>query len=109
MRTIPSPLRFMRLVLCALLVALFVPMSAQAATVFAPTDAPGGDAMADAPVEVGMKIRPTQDGYISALRFYKQPNNTGTHIGHLWSSTGQQLAEVTFDSETASGWQEQPL
>ena len=41
-----------------------------------------------------MKFRSDDDGYITALRFYKQPNNTGTHVGHLWSSTGQQLAEV---------------
>ncbi len=30
-------------------------------------------------------------------------------MGHLWTSTGQQLAEVTFTNETASGWQEAQL
>ena len=30
----------------------------------------------DQPVEVGMKFRSDEDGYITALRFYKQPNNT---------------------------------
>src|SRR5439155_702160 len=32
--------------------------------------------------------------------------NTGTHVGHLWTSTGQLLASATFTSETASGWQQ---
>ena len=35
-----------------------------------------------------MKFRSDEDGFITALRFYKQPNNTGTHVGHLWSGTG---------------------
>ena len=76
---------------------------------FAPADGPSGDAIADLPIEVGMKIRPTQNGFISALRFYKQANNTGSHVGHLWSSSGQQLAEAAFVDETASGWQQVAL
>ena len=56
-----------------------------------------------------MKFRSAEDGWITALRFYKQSNNTGTHVGHLWTSDGQKLAEVTFNNETASGWQEEPL
>ena len=35
-----------------------------------------------------MKFRSDEDGFITALRFYKQPNNIGTHVGHLWTSTG---------------------
>jgi hypothetical protein len=91
------------------LLLLVLPAAARADTVFAPTDGPGGDALSDASIEVGMKFSSSQDGYITALRFYKQPNNTGAHVGHLWSSTGQQLAEATFENETASGWQEQAL
>ncbi len=53
-----------------------------------------------------MKFRSDEDGFITALRFYKQPNNTGTHVGHLWSGTGQLLAAATYTGETASGWQE---
>ena len=78
-------------------------------TVFAPTEAPLGNALEDLPIEVGMKFRSDEDGYITALRFYKQANNTGTHVGHLWTSSGQLLAEATFTNETASGWQEEPL
>jgi hypothetical protein len=40
------------------------------------------------------------------VRFYKEADNTGAHIGSLWSATGQLLASGTFSSETASGWQE---
>ena len=40
------------------------------------------------------------------MRFYKGVNNTGTHIGSLWSSTGSLLARATFTGETGSGWQQ---
>ena len=59
--------------------------------------APGGtQAVHDQPLEVGVKFRADEDGYITALRFYKQSNNTGTHVGHLWSADGQLLATATF-------------
>jgi lysophospholipase L1-like esterase len=57
-------------------------------------------------VEVGVKFESDSPGYITGLRFYKGPTNTGTHIGHLWTSSGTQLASVTFTNETASGWQQ---
>src|SRR5262249_14554326 len=37
---------------------------------------------------------------------YKGSGNTGTHVGHLWTSTGTLLGTVTFSGETASGWQQ---
>ena len=41
------------------------------------------------------------------MRFYKSANNTGTHIGNLWSSTGgSSLATAAFTDESPSGWQE---
>jgi uncharacterized protein DUF4082 len=49
------------------------------------------------------------DGFITGLRFYKGPGNTGTHVGHLWSATGTLLASVTFSGESASGWQQMSL
>ncbi len=58
------------------------------------------------PVEVGVKFQSDVDGYISGIRFYKSVNNTGTHIGNLWTSTGQLLGSGTFVNETASGWQQ---
>lgn len=60
-------------------------------------------------VELGVKFRTDQDGYIGAIRFYKGPANTGTHVGSLWDASGNLLARVTFANETASGWQEQAL
>jgi hypothetical protein len=53
-----------------------------------------------------MKFRADSDGSITAIRFYKASTNTGAHVGHLWSSTGQLLATATFTGETASGWQQ---
>jgi hypothetical protein len=59
--------------------------------------------------ELGMEFRSARAGTISAIRYYKAPNETGTHVGRIWSSTGQLLASVNFTNETASGWQEQAL
>ena len=59
--------------------------------------------------EVGMKFRAARAGAITALRFWKAANDTGTHTGRLWSASGTLLASVTFSNETASGWQQQPL
>jgi hypothetical protein len=60
-------------------------------------------------VEVGTKFRSDVDGVITGLRFYKGATNTGTHVGHLWTRTGQLLSTATFANETASGWQEVTL
>ncbi|WP_404435877.1 DUF4082 domain-containing protein [Microbacterium aerolatum] len=57
------------------------------------------------PVELGLQFTPTDDGFVSGVRFYKGPANTGTHVGSLWSTSGERLASVTFTDETASGWQ----
>ncbi|QSJ20471.1 DUF4082 domain-containing protein [Nostoc sp. UHCC 0702] len=57
-------------------------------------------------VELGVKFQSDVNGYITGIRFYKGANNTGTHVGTLWSSTGTQLATATFSSESASGWQQ---
>lgn len=57
-------------------------------------------------VELGVKFRSNVNGLICGIRFYKGSANTGTHIGKLWSSTGQLLTSATFQNETASGWQQ---
>jgi methionine-rich copper-binding protein CopC len=62
-----------------------------------------------AAVELGVKFRADTNGFITGLRFYKGPNNTGTHVGHLWTATGTLLATATFTGETASGWQQVTL
>jgi hypothetical protein len=56
-------------------------------------------------VELGVKLQSSVAGQVTAIRFYKGPSNTGTHVGNLWSGAGTLLASVTFSGETASGWQ----
>jgi hypothetical protein len=60
----------------------------------------------DSSVELGVKFRSDVAGYITGIRFYKASTNTGTHVGALWSSSGQKLASASFSGETASGWQQ---
>ena len=57
-------------------------------------------------VELGVKFRTDVDGFITGVRFYKGASNTGTHIGSVWSSSGNRLATATFSGETATGWQQ---
>ncbi|WP_147268692.1 DUF4082 domain-containing protein [Sphaerisporangium album] len=57
-------------------------------------------------VELGVKFQTTMDGFIEGVRFYKGPGNTGTHVGTLWSASGQELATATFTDESTQGWQE---
>ncbi len=59
--------------------------------------------------ELGMEFQSAKSGQINAIRYYKAASETGTHIGKIWSSTGQELASVTFANETAAGWQQQTL
>ncbi len=56
-------------------------------------------------VELGVKFTPNINGLINAVRFYKQGSMSGTHVGHLWTSGGSQITQVTFTGEGASGWQ----
>src|SRR5579859_197314 len=63
------------------------------------------DAADSSSVELGVKFTTAVNGTANGVRFYKGPTNTGTHLGHLWTSTGTQLAQVVFTNETASGWQ----
>jgi hypothetical protein len=69
----------------------------------APTKVDSGDSNS---VNLGMKFTTSQPGYITGVRFYKAAANTGTHVGSLWTATGQLLASATFANETASGWQQ---
>ncbi|MBB3351436.1 VCBS repeat-containing protein [Rhizobium sp. BK049] len=56
-------------------------------------------------VELGVKFQTSVAGTVTGIRFYKGSQDTGTHTGSLWSSTGTRVATLTFTSETASGWQ----
>jgi hypothetical protein len=57
-------------------------------------------------VNLGVKFKSDIAGTVNGIRFYKSAGNVGTHVGSLWSSTGQLLAQVTFSGESASGWQQ---
>ncbi|MGQ0839395.1 DUF4082 domain-containing protein [Actinokineospora sp.] len=73
-------------------------------TLFRATDTPANFAV-DSTVELGMRIRPAQNGWITGVRFYKPPADPGTHTGSLWTNAGGLLATGTFSGETSSGWQ----
>ncbi|HEV7514882.1 MAG TPA: DUF4082 domain-containing protein, partial [Thermoanaerobaculia bacterium] len=51
----------------------------------------------------------SSNGFIVALKYYRAPGETGTHVGNLWDDIGNRLATVTFSGESASGWQTQFL
>ncbi|MEJ5308916.1 MAG: DUF4082 domain-containing protein [Anaerolineae bacterium] len=70
------------------------------------TAAVGADSGDPAAVNLGVKFRSSQDGYITGLRFYKHDANLGPHVGVLWTENGTELDRVTFTNETAYGWQE---
>jgi hypothetical protein len=68
---------------------------------------PATASAADAnPYELGVRFKSDTSGHITGIRFYKGPNNNGTHVGNLWSSTGTLLATATFTGESATGWQQ---
>ncbi len=69
---------------------------------FTPTKIDTSDPSA---IEVGVKFRSDTFGTVTGVRFYKVAANTGVHTGSLWSTGGTRLAQATFSSETASGWQ----
>ncbi len=77
-----------------------------AVSLFQPTDTPATVTEQDPnSVELGMRFTAATGGTIDGIRFYKGPQNTGTHTASLWTSTGTLLATATFIGETASGWQ----
>jgi hypothetical protein len=59
--------------------------------------------------ELGVAFSAHIGGSITAIRFWKDARETGTHTGHLWTATGQLLATAVFSNETGSGWQQANL
>jgi hypothetical protein len=80
-----------------------------AATVslFRPADTPFA-VLANDPsaVELGVRVRISAAGTVSGIRFYKDAQNTGPHVGNFWSADGTLLATAAFTAESASGWQQ---
>ena len=56
-------------------------------------------------LEVGVKFQSSVAGQITALKFYRSASDTGADILDLWTTTGTNLASVTFTNTAASGWQ----
>ena len=56
--------------------------------------------------EFGIKLKTSANGYITGVRFFKGPQNSGVHTGELWSSFGTLLASGQFTAESTSGWQQ---
>ncbi len=84
-----------------------VPGNCPCNTLFSASSAPiVADVDDPSPVELGMKFKSDVSGFVKGVRFYKSVANTGTHLGNLWSSTGQLLATAVFTGESPSGWQE---
>lgn len=96
--------------ICALVLGILLPtmrVSALTATIWPTSATPATLTDSDkTSVELGVKFRTSTAGTITGIRFYKGPQNTGTHTGSLWTRTGTKLATVTFTNETASGWQQ---
>jgi hypothetical protein len=81
--------------------------SGSQSTIFTSSSTPSQiDSNDGAPVELGMKFKSDSAGSITGVRFYKAAMNTGTHVAHLWSTTGTLLGSATFTNETSSGWQQ---
>ncbi len=67
-----------------------------------PANADSFDANA---VELGVKFRSDVAGSITAIRFYKGPNDNGSHTVSLWRTDGTLLARADAASASGSGWQ----
>jgi hypothetical protein len=79
-------------------------------SIFTPSATPSATNLTDGVTyELGMRFTSAKAGQIESIRYWKAPSETGTHVGKIWSSTGQLLGSVTFTNETASGWQQQNL
>ncbi|WP_371833313.1 DUF4082 domain-containing protein [Ferirhizobium litorale] len=87
-------------------VNLTVAEQSTTASLFSPADTPTVASVNDPDaVELGVRFVASASGEITGLRYYKGAQDTGTHVGSLWTSSGTLLASATFTNETASGWQ----
>lgn len=58
-------------------------------------------------VELGATFKSSQEGTVTAIRFYLSKDNTGPHVANLWSPQGKILATATLPASagTTPGWQ----
>ena len=57
-------------------------------------------------VELGVKFRSSANGFMTGIRFYKGPQNTGAHVGHLWTNVARAARQRDLAGESATGWQQ---
>ncbi|WP_318530139.1 MULTISPECIES: DUF4082 domain-containing protein [unclassified Rhizobium] len=87
-------------------VSLTVAPQSNATSLFSPSDTPSVTSSSDTtPVELGMKFVSSSSGQITGLRYYKSAQDNGTHVGSLWTASGDLITSATFVNESASGWQ----
>lgn len=59
----------------------------------------------DVPLSLGTRFSSAVDGTLTGLEFYRSIGESGPHTGWLYSSSGEQLAEVKFEDDSVTGWQ----
>jgi alpha-tubulin suppressor-like RCC1 family protein len=62
-----------------------------------------------APLNLGVRASTSEGITISSIFFAKGPDNTGTHTGVIWNSSGQVLHSQGFTGESGTGWQKVEL
>ena len=80
--------------------------SAPLTSLFTASNTPAGTNYNDGtPLEVGVKFQSSVAGQITALKFYRNPSDTGVDLLDLWDASGTKIASATFMNTAASGWQ----
>jgi len=78
-------------------------------TIFTPVQAPDPsdrDIYDASQISLGVKFRASQNGTISAIRFYKANSDNLANTVQLWSSAGALLGSATSTGTPAPGWTE---
>jgi hypothetical protein len=57
------------------------------------------------PLELGVRVTTSEEGWIKRVYFYKYVEDTSPHSAQVWSANGTLLARQNFVDESASGWQ----
>lgn len=61
-------------------------------------------------LELGVKIKPSANGFITAVRFYKPITSTvSSRTVKVWDASGNNLSTATSSNESEYGWQEVKL
>lgn len=90
-------------------VELTVTPDAEAVTFFDDSDRPDVVTEEDpGAVELGLRFQADVDGTVTAIRFFRGPENEGAHPVTLWSADGDVLARGQATG-TADGWQQVAL